>query len=124
MRIIGDHEYAVAGHGHAAIHSSRRGSANAPRATALIVPDRPAAAGVKRPAFVSTRDIHDACHHYRRQLKVGAAGQLENPSGRQARHVAGIDLRKFAVAIPAGVAVVAAPIDIRGDRAIALPFLA
>ena len=71
MRVIGDHEYAVAGHGHAAVHSSRRSSANAPRAAALIVPDRPAGAGVERPAFVGTGDIHDACHHYRSQLEVG-----------------------------------------------------
>src|SRR5580765_918860 len=121
MRIIGDHEYVVAGHGHSAVDSSRRGSANAPRATTLIVPDRPAGAGVERPAFVGTRDVHDACHHDWRELEVGAAGQLENPSGRHARHVGGIDLREFAVTISAGFAIIAAPIDVGSDLAEALP---
>jgi hypothetical protein len=113
VRIVGDHEEALARDGDAAVRMADR--ALGPRA--LVAPDLPARAGIEREALVRVRHVHDARDDDRGGLRAAAAGNREDPLRREPRHVAPVDLRHRGVAIAARIAVVGRPVDRRRDLA-------
>ena len=118
--VVGEHEHAIAGDCYTAIESTRGVSGDTARPVALVMPDDAAGACIERPAFVRLRRVHHAIDYQRRVFDGGRAGHRENPAGRQPGDVGLIDLREFAVAVAAGIAVVRRPIGLRRDHAIAV----
>ena len=120
MRVIGDHEHAVAGDADAAVHAAG-GVADQPLGPrALVVPDLAAAAGVERVAFVGARHVHHAVGDDRRHLQTRRVRQAEDPLRRQPAGVALGDLRERTVAAAGRLAVVARPVGLRRHGAILL----
>ena len=70
VRVIGDHEHAVAGDADTAIDAARRVSDQALRSRTLIAPDLAAAAGIERVALVGARHVHHAFDDDRRHLEA------------------------------------------------------
>ena len=124
VRVVGDHEHAVAGDGDAAVDAAGRVADQALGARTLVVPDLAAAAGIERVALVGAGDIHHAVHDHRRHLQARGVAEAEDPLGHECAHIARRDLRQRAVAAAAGLAVVTGPVGLRGDGAIALAALA
>src|SRR5690348_12890320 len=58
--VVGEHEDAVACPGDPAVEAEGGVASDASGASALIVPNLAAGAGIERPAFVGARDVHDA----------------------------------------------------------------
>ena len=63
MRVVGDHEDAIAENRHAAIDSAGGITRKPFTARPPEVPDLPTSARVKGVRFVDGRDIHDAVHY-------------------------------------------------------------
>ncbi len=114
VRVVGDHEHAIAGDTGAAVRAALH---HALRARPLVVPDPPAAARVERVALVGRRHIHDPVDDDRRHLQVAGVGNREHPARRQLRDVVLVDLRQRRVAVAAGLAVVGRPARLRRDDA-------
>ena len=118
MGVVGRHEQAIAGHGHAAIDAARRHADQAARARPAVVPDLAAAAGVERVEVVGGGDVHHAVHDHRRHLQLRGVRQAENPVRRQPRRVRRGDLRERAVAVAVRVAVIGGPVGLRRHLAV------
>ena len=92
MRVIGDHENAVARDSNAAVGASpcfaqQTGGPRNPKH-----PDLASGDCIERVGFVRSGDVHDAFHHNRSDLQPRRAGHRENPGGRQMLHAGRIDL--------------------------------
>ena len=83
VRVIGDHEHAIAGDGDAAVGAAGGVADQALGSRPLVVPDLAAAAGVERVALVGAGDVHHALDDDRRHLQARRVGQAEDPLGRQ-----------------------------------------
>ena len=117
VRVVGDHEDAIAVHRHAAVDAGGGVAGQALRARPLIVPDAAPGPGVQGVALVGAGHVHDAVDDDRRHLQARRARQREDPRRRQPRDGAAIDLVGRAVAIAARVAVIGRPIGLRRDPA-------
>ena len=123
VRMIGDHEHAIAGDRDAAIDAAGRVADEPLGARPLVVPDLAARAGVERVALVRARHVHHPADDDRRHLQPRRVGQAEDPLRHEARHVLRRDLRERARAIAARRAVVAGPVLLRRDGAVAIAAL-
>ena len=74
------------------------------------MPDLAARSGVESPAFIGAGDVHNAFDHNGRVFDGADIGYGEGPFRRHTRDVGLADLREFAEAIAAGVAVVGGPV--------------
>ena len=110
MRVIRDHEYAVAEQRHAAVDPAGCVADQALRTRAAVMPDLPAAARIEGERFIHRRDVHDAAGDEGRALEIArGAPNVEHPLGRQALHIAGVDLIERAEPIAGLVSVVGRP---------------
>src|SRR5262245_2846228 len=116
--MIGDHEETVAGDSDATVHAACRVSDEPLGSRTLIPPDLATAAGVECVALVRTRDIHDTFDDDRRDLEPRGVEAVD-PLWRQPADVGPIDLLKLTITAPVHAAVVAGPIRLRCDLAIA-----
>ncbi len=113
MRVVGEHEDAIAGPGHAAIKSDGRVARDAFGARTLIVPDQPAAAGIERETFIGAGYVHDAFHHHGRVLDLRDIRHGKDPARGEVRDVVLIDLGQLGVTVAAGVAIIGGPVGLR-----------
>ena len=121
--MVGGHEYAIAGNRRAAVDAAAGVANLSLRARPLVVPDLTSGARVERVALVAAGHVHHAASHDRRPLQPRRVRQVEKPLGRETGHVALVDLRQRAVPVALGLAVVARPIRLRGNRPVALSAL-
>ena len=85
VRVVGDHEHAVAGDGDAAVDAAGGVAGQALRARAPVVPDPPSGAGVERIALVGGGHVHDAVHHHRRHFQPRGVGRASTSIGDASR---------------------------------------
>src|SRR5262245_14448799 len=119
VRMISHYENAITCHAHATIDSTSSIADQPLGSRPLVMPDFAAGARVERIAFVGTRDVHDAVDHDRCYLQTWCIGETENPLCCETANIAFIDLRKSAVTAARIRTVVARPIGLRCNRAIA-----
>ena len=79
MRVIGDHEDAIARDGHAAVGAAGRVSDEPFGSRTRVVPDLPSRSGVERVALIRARHIHHTVHHDRRHLQRRSVWKAEDP---------------------------------------------
>src|SRR5262245_13537567 len=119
VRMISHHENAITRYAHATIDSTSSIADQPFGSRPLVMPDFAAAARVERIAFVGTRDVHDAVDHDWCYLQTRCIRETENPLCREPANIVSVDLRKSAVAAARIRTVVARPIGLRCNRAIA-----
>jgi len=112
MRMIGDHENAVAGHRRSPV---RVAAGDALGGRPLVLPERTARPRVEREALVRRRHVHDPARHHRGRLQQARIRDREEPARGETRDAGLVDLRQRGVPVPAGLAVVDRPIRSRGD---------
>ena len=124
MRVVRNHEHAIAGNRHAPIRAARHSAADSFGPAPLIMPDGPAGACIQRPALIGAGDIHYALHHHRSHLKIRAIRNWKDPVRGEPGDVRHIDAGEFAESISARVAVVARPVSVGCYWSIAIAGLA
>ena len=110
MRIIGDHEYAVAEHRHSAINPAGGIAGETLAARPAVVPDLAPASRIERVDFVDGGGVHYSVHDKGRNLeRPRRSRNRERPLLHEARNVAGVDLVERAVTVAGFVPVVGGP---------------
>ena len=110
VRVVRDHEHAIAERRNAAIDAGRRIAGQALRPRTAVVPDLTAALRVERERFVRRRDVHHTVDDDRRHLeRARSALNREHPFRREAVDGRGVDLVERTESIAAQVSVVRRP---------------
>ena len=119
VRVVGNHEDAIADDRRAAIHADAGLADDAAVSRLLVCPQHAPRRRVDRLQLVPSGDVHDAVDHDRGELRA-RFGHRQRPHGRETLHVRCVDLIERAVAVAGMRAVVHHPVALRRDRLLAI----
>ncbi len=114
--VVGDHEQAVAGQGHAAIDCGAGVADDPRRPRPAVVPERLPRSRIQGHDLVGGADVHHAVDHERRGAQGADARHGKGPRRLETGDVVGRDLPMGRVPVATGVAVVGGPVVDRGRR--------